>query len=216
MKLILLGAPGAGKGTQAERLSTKYNVPKLSTGDILRAEISNKSELGNKVKEIIEAGYLVDDLTMIELIKARLKQDDCAKGFILDGFPRTVPQAEAFDQLLSELPTSMGNFYVVLIDVKQEKLIKRLSGRFNCTDCGAIYNKANKLPIKDRVCDKCESVNFTQREDDKEGAVKLRLEIFSEKVKPLIKYYQDSNKLHVIDGLRDIDAIGQDIASILN
>lgn len=216
MKLILLGAPGAGKGTQAEKLAVKLDIPKLSTGDILRTEVSRGTELGKKVKSIMEAGYLVSDEIMIKLIQNRLEQDDCKKGFILDGFPRTIPQAEAFEKILDNLPTSMGDTHVLFLDVRQDELINRLSGRFSCKDCGANYHRLYNMPTQQGVCDKCGGKNLIQREDDKEEAVKIRLELYKEKILPVLQYYYDKGKLIRIHGEDTIEAISSEIASIID
>ncbi len=216
MKLILLGAPGAGKGTQAEKLAARLGVPKLSTGDILRAEVGRGTELGKKVKNIMEAGYLVSDEIMIELIQSRLEQADCKSGFILDGFPRTIPQAEAFEKILANLPKSMGDTHVLFLDVRQEELINRLSGRFSCKDCGANYHHLYNVPTQPEVCDKCGSKNLIQREDDKEEAVKIRLEVYKEKILPVLQYYYSKGELIRVHGEDTIEAISSEIASIID
>ncbi len=216
MKLILLGPPGAGKGTQAEKLAAQFDIPKLSTGDILRAEVGSKTELGKKVQHIMEAGYLVSDEIMIELIKNRLEQADCKKGFILDGFPRTIPQAEALDELLGALPKSMGDTHVLFLNVSPQELITRLSGRFSCQNCGANYHKLYNKPLQPGICDKCGGKNFILREDDKEDAVKIRLEVYKEKILPVLKYYDDNDKLIKVHGEDTIEAISGEIASIID
>lgn len=215
MKLILLGAPGAGKGTQAEKLAQKLGIPKLSTGDILRAEVAKGTALGNKVKNIMDAGYLVSDDIMIELIETRLEQPDCQTGFILDGFPRTIPQAEAFEVLLERLPESMGETHVLFLDVREDELISRLSGRFSCKDCGANYHKLYNKPKADGICDKCGSSNLFEREDDKEEAVKIRLAVFREKIIPVLEYYKAKGELQKINGMQTIDAISNEIAATI-
>jgi adenylate kinase len=212
MRIILLGAPGAGKGTQAERLAEIYNIPKLSTGTILREEVKSGSELGKQASAIIDAGALVSDDLMIELIKNRTAAADCKNGFILDGFPRTITQAEALEKLLSQMTGEQP--CVINMTVSKEELLKRLGGRFTCSDCGASYHKSFKLPKQEGVCDLCASNQFVQRKDDDEQSIIKRFEEYSQKTAPMIEYYQKKGILHSINGMRDIDIITKELKEI--
>lgn len=194
MKLILLGAPGAGKGTQAENISRHYNIPQISTGNILRAEIKAGTELGNKVKGIIEAGQLVPEEIVIAMVRERLKADDCANGYILDGFPRNVAQAEA-------LGTFAQMDAVLLITVPDEKIIARMSGRRTCPSCGATFHVESNPPKKEGICDLC-NAELTVRADDREEVVRDRLRVYHEQTEPLVEYY---SKLGLVR-----EVVGQD------
>lgn len=197
LRLILLGAPGAGKGTQAELISKEYNIPQISTGAILREEIANESELGKKVKQIIEEGMLVPDDIVVELIKNRLSQDDCAEGYILDGFPRTIPQAEALDNILSEMD---GQIDIVLsIDVDDEDIINRMSGRRICKNCGSSYHLKYNPSSVEGVCDKCQG-ELIIRKDDVPEVVADRLAVYHLKTAPLLGYYESQGKLRRAKG----------------
>lgn len=197
LRLILLGAPGAGKGTQAELISKDYNIPQISTGAILREEIANGSELGLKVKQIIEAGMLVPDDVVVELIKNRLSQDDCSEGYILDGFPRTIPQAEALDDILK---TMGGQIDIVLsIDVADEDIISRMSGRRICKDCGSSYHLKYNPPKNEGICDKCNG-ELIIRKDDVPEVVADRLSVYHQKTAPLLGYYEAQGKLRRAKG----------------
>jgi adenylate kinase len=211
--IILLGAPGAGKGTQAEKLSEEFGVPKLSTGEILRKEIETGSSLGKKIEGIMNAGHLVSDEIMIELIKNRITYPDCKNGFILDGFPRTIKQAEELEPILTA--SKKGELFVLNFDVAEEELIKRLSGRFSCKNCKAGYHKIYKQPTVAGVCDNCGSKEFIEREDDKPDAVKIRIKVYNEKTAPLVGYYKSTKRLSQIDGNRSIDEIFTQVRSIL-
>ncbi len=214
MNLILLGGPGAGKGTQAKKLIDKYQIPQISTGDILRAAVKEGTEMGKKAKEYMDAGKLVPDEVVIGIIKDRLAQPDCRKGFILDGFPRTVPQAEALDRVLADLGSKID--HVISIEVDEEELVTRLTGRRTCKnpDCGQMYHIKFSPPQKEGVCDKCGSELY-QRDDDNEATVRSRLATYNQATKPLIDYYQAKGLLRPIKGVGSIDDIFKQICSIL-
>ena len=208
MKLILLGAPGAGKGTQAEILCEKYNIPTVSTGAIIRESINSGSELGNKVKAIIEKGQLVSDDIVIEIIKERLSKDDCSNGFILDGFPRTIAQAEALDTLGVNIDS------VVSIEVSDESIIERLSGRRECSSCRATYHIVNN-PSKDGdVCEKC-GAGLIMRKDDEPETIANRLKVYHAETEVLKDFYDKKGMLVKIDGTQQISKITEDIAKAL-
>ena len=214
MNLILLGGPGAGKGTQAKKLIDKYRIPQISTGDILRAAVKDGTEMGKKAKEYMDAGKLVPDEVVIGIIKDRLAQADCKKGFILDGFPRTVPQAEALDKVLTGLGTKID--HVVSIDVDEEALVTRLTGRRTCknTVCGQMYHLEYSPPKKEGFCDKCGGELY-QRDDDNETTVRSRLATYNQATKPLIDYYLRKGLVRHIAGLGGIDDIFGKICGIL-
>ena len=197
LRLILLGAPGAGKGTQAELISKEYGIPQISTGAILREEIANESELGKKVKQMIEAGMLVPDDIVVELIRNRLSQKDCADGYILDGFPRTIPQAEALDEILKSMD---GQIDIVLsIDVADEDIIRRMSGRRICKNCGSSYHLQYNPSKTEGVCDKCGG-ELIIRKDDVPEVVADRLSVYHQKTAPLLGYYEAQGKLRRAKG----------------
>ena len=197
MKLILLGAPGAGKGTQAEIISERLSVPTISTGNIIRAALKAQTEMGVKAKEFIDKGLLVPDDVVIGIVRDRLKEDDCKNGFILDGFPRTVPQAQALDDMGIEIDK------VIDIHVPDEKIVQRLSGRRVCGGCGASYHLLYKKPEKDGVCNLC-GTQLVQRTDDREETVLERLKIYHEQTEPLVEYYRKKNKLVVVEGQEEV------------
>ena len=205
MNLIFVGPPGAGKGTQAKLICKEFDIPHISTGDMLRAAIREGTELGIKAKEYIDAGHLVPDEVVIGLVKERLSKDDCKKGFLLDGFPRTVAQAEELDEI-----TKIDD--VIMVDVPDAKLISRIAGRRSCSSCPAIYHVATYNKTTCREC----GGDIVQRPDDKEETVKKRLEVYHNQTKPLIDYYREKKILSAIDGDRDIHEIFDDIATILN
>jgi adenylate kinase len=213
MKLILLGPPGAGKGTQAKRLEQAHGIVQLATGDMLRAATASGSELGHRVKAIMDAGHLVPDEIIIEMIAERIAQPDCAGGFILDGFPRTVPQAEALDAMLAERGQSLD--HVILMKVDEAALVDRLSGRFSCGNCGASYHERYHRPRVDGVCDVCGSTNLVHRPDDRPEAVKTRFEAYRNQTAPILPYYRARGILRCVDGMADIDAVTQQIEQIL-
>ena len=200
MKIILLGAPGAGKGTQAQMICEKYQIPQISTGDIIREALSNGSDVGQKAKSFIEKGALVPDEVVIEMVKQRLSQADCKNGFVLDGFPRTIPQADA----LEEMGVSIDN--VVEISVAEEEIVKRISGRRTCKKCGASYHTEFKPSSKGDICEKC-GTPLVVRKDDNPESVKTRLEEYRSKTQPLKDYYEEKGKLTVIQGVGNIDDI---------
>lgn len=197
MKLILLGAPGAGKGTQAEIISEHLSVPAISTGNIIRAALKAQTEMGIKAKEFIDKGLLVPDDVVIGIIRDRLKENDCKNGFILDGFPRTVPQAQALDDMGIEIDK------VIDIQVPDEKIVQRLSGRRVCSGCGASYHLLYKKPEKDGVCNSC-GAQLVQRTDDREETVLERLKVYHEQTEPLVEYYRKKNKLVVVEGQEEV------------
>lgn len=211
MNIILLGPPGAGKGTQAKKIAENYKVPHISTGDILRENIGNNTPLGIKARSYMSRGELVPDELLITIIKERLSRQDCSNGFLLDGYPRTIPQADALQMILTE---SNRNIDVVLnIDVDDEELIKRLSGRRMCK-CGASYHVTFNMPEKDGVCNLCKGKLY-QREDDKEEAIKNRLIVYKKQTQPLIEYYMDKGLIRTIDGGQEILMIFEDIKKVL-
>ena len=197
MKLILLGAPGAGKGTQAEIISEKYNIPTISTGNIIRAALKNGTEMGLKAKSYIDAGNLVPDDVVIGIIKERLAQDDCENGYILDGFPRTIPQAEALDELGFAIDAALS------IEVADKEIVKRMSGRRVCEKCGASYHTEFKKPAKDGVCNLCGG-NLVIRKDDEPETVKNRLNVYHSETEPLKDYYAASGKLVIVEGQEEV------------
>ena len=198
MNIILLGAPGAGKGTQAEVICDRLNIPTISTGNIIRAALKTGTEMGLKAKSFIEAGQLVPDEVVIGIIKERLAEDDCKNGFILDGFPRTIPQAEALDALGVVIDK------VIDIEVTDEAIVKRMSGRRVCEKCGASYHMEFKLPEKEGVCDKCAGA-LVQRKDDHPDTVKARLEVYHNETEPLKSYYEAQGKLTIVEGQETIE-----------
>jgi|UniRef100_A0A7C3WHX3 adenylate kinase len=214
MNLILLGGPGAGKGTQAKKLIEKYQIPQISTGDILRAAVKEGTPLGKKAKEYMDAGKLVPDEVVIGIVEERLKQPDCQKGFILDGFPRTVPQAEALDRALQKMGSRID--HVINIEVDEEELVTRLTGRRTCKNpaCGMMYHIKFNPPKKEGVCDKCGSELY-QRDDDNETTVRSRLATYNQATKPLIDYYAAKGLLRTIKGVGSIDDIFQQICNII-
>ncbi len=212
MDLIFLGPPGAGKGTQAKMLVERYGIPQVSTGDILRAAVAEGTDLGKKAKEYMEAGKLVPDEVVIGIIEERLKQSDCEKGFILDGFPRTVPQAEALDKVLEKMGRKID--HVLTLDVPEEELIRRLTGRRTCKKCGAMYHIIFNPPKVEGVCDKCGGELY-QRPDDNEETVRSRLSVYEQQTSPLIDFYEKKGLVRKIDGRGEIKEIFDQIVKIL-
>ncbi len=210
MRLIMLGAPGAGKGTQAARVAAQLSIPHISTGDIFRANLKNGTELGLKAKEYMDAGKLVPDELTCDLVADRLQQSDCGGGFILDGFPRTIPQAEALDKVLEKLGVSID--YAVDIDVPDEAIVNRMSGRRACVGCGATYHIAFNPPKVEGVCDKC-GAKLILRDDDKPETVQTRLSVYHDQTQPLIDFYKKKDKLVQVDGTMPMDDV---FAAILN
>jgi len=212
MNLILLGGPGAGKGTQAKKLIDEYQIPQISTGDMLRAALADKTELGLKAKEYMDKGALVPDEVVIGLIEERLAQGDCKKGYILDGFPRTVKQAEALEKVLDKLGQKID--HVVSVEVDNEELVKRLSGRRTCRNCGAMFHVMFNAPRKDGVCDTCGGELY-QRGDDNEETVRNRLKVYEDQTAPLIDYYVKKGLLRGVPGMGSIDDIYGRIKAVI-
>ena len=212
MKIIMLGAPGAGKGTQAKQIADHYSIPHISTGDIFRANIKEGTELGKKAKEYMDKGALVPDELTCDLVMDRISQDDCKNGFVLDGFPRTIPQAEALEKALEAAGQKMD--YAIDVDVPDENIIGRMSGRRACLNCGATYHIVSIPPKKEGICDKC-GEKLVQRDDDKEETVKNRLNVYHEQTQPLIQFYQERDILRSVDGTRPMDEVFSAIQAIL-
>lgn len=212
MRLVLLGAPGAGKGTQAKILVEKYGIPQISTGDLLRAAVAAGTALGKEAKSYMDRGELVPDSVVLGMVEERLRQDDCKKGFILDGFPRNTKQAEALDSMLSSL--NMPLTAALSVDVPFDELMKRLTGRRTCKACGQMYNIYFSPPKKEGVCDKCGGELF-QRDDDKEETIKKRLEVYSAQTAPLIDYYNKKGILKSVQGTGSIDEIFKKVCEAL-
>jgi adenylate kinase len=212
MKIIMLGAPGAGKGTQAKQIAEKYTIPHISTGDIFRANIKEGTELGKKAKSYMDAGDLVPDELVCELVVDRIKQDDCAKGFILDGFPRTIPQAESLTAALKAIGQKMD--YAIDIEVPDENIISRMSGRRACVGCGATYHIVNIPPKTEGICDTC-GKELILRDDDKPETVKKRLDVYHNQTQPLIDYYTKEGILKEVDGTLPMNEVFDAVIRIL-
>jgi len=213
MNIILLGPPGSGKGTQAKRIEHTHGIVQLSTGDMLRATTDSGTEFGHRVKTIMDSGQLVPDDIIVEMIDHRIRQPDCGRGFILDGFPRNVPQAEALDAMLAEHNLKLD--HVILLDVDEAALVDRLSGRFTCTQCGASYHERYNRPSREGICDVCGSSEFVCRADDRPEAVKARFEVYNRQTAPILPYYRDRGILRRVDGMADIDGVTREIDNIL-
>ncbi len=212
MKIIMLGAPGAGKGTQAKMLAAKYDIPHISTGDIFRANIKNGTELGAKAKEYMDKGLLVPDELVVDLIMDRFKADDCKNGYILDGFPRTIPQAEALDKALSAVGESID--YAINVEVPDENIVNRMSGRRACVGCGATYHIKYSPTKVEGKCDTC-GAELIIRDDDKPETVLNRLNIYHEQTQPLIDYYSTKGVMKEVDGTVDMNVVFDSIVAIL-
>ena len=212
MKIIMLGAPGAGKGTQAKKIASKYNIPHISTGDIFRANIKNNTELGQKAKVYMDKGEYVPDELVVELIMDRFKEADCKNGYVLDGFPRTIPQAEALDKALSANGEQID--FAINVFVPDENIIKRMSGRRACVGCGATYHIQYNPTKEEGVCDVC-GEGLILREDDKPEIVQNRLTVYHEKTQPLIDYYTSKDILVEVDGTKDMEEVFSDIVNVL-
>ncbi len=212
MKIIMLGAPGAGKGTQAKLIADKYSIPHISTGDIFRANIKEGTELGKKAKEYMDKGALVPDELTCDLVMDRISQGDCKNGFVLDGFPRTIPQAEALSSALEKEGKSMD--FAIDIEVPDENIINRMGGRRACKGCGATYHIVNIPPKKEGICDRCGEA-LVLRDDDKPETVKNRLTVYHDQTQPLIDYYNKKNILHEVDGTMEMNDVFGAITAIL-
>ena len=212
MKIIMLGAPGAGKGTQAKQIAEKYHIPHISTGDIFRANIKNGTQLGKEAKKYMDQGMLVPDELTTNLLVDRIKNADCENGYVLDGFPRTIPQAECLDQALAKMNDAVD--YAINVDVPDENIICRMSGRRACLSCGATYHIQYHPPKADNTCDVCGS-QLVLRDDDKPETVKKRLEVYHGQTQPLMDYYAAKNILIQVDGTQDIDKVFADIVQVL-
>lgn len=212
MNLVLMGLPGAGKGTQAEKIVEKYNIPHISTGDMFRAAIKDGTELGLQAKSFMDKGALVPDEVTIGIVKERLSKDDCKEGFLLDGFPRTVAQAEALEDILSELNRPID--YVINVDVDKDILMERLTGRRICKECGATYHLVFNPPTQEGVCSRCGGELY-QRADDNADTVQNRLEVNLAQTKPLLSFYEDKGTLRNINGQQDINVVFEDVEKLL-
>ena len=212
MKIVMLGAPGAGKGTQAKMIAEKYSVPHISTGDIFRANIKNGTELGMEAKKYMDQGLLVPDELTVKILLDRVAQEDCKNGYVLDGFPRTIPQAEVLDKALTELGDSID--YAIDVNVPDENIIRRMGGRRACVNCGATYHVEYIPPKKDGICDTCGN-ELILRDDDKPETVKNRLDVYHKQTQPLIDFYQAKGILKTVDGTVDMKDVFAAIVTIL-
>ncbi|MCR5418906.1 MAG: adenylate kinase [Lachnospiraceae bacterium] len=212
MKIIMLGAPGAGKGTQAKLIAEKYGLPHVSTGDIFRANIKNGTELGKEAKKYMDAGALVPDELTVKILLDRVAQKDCEGGYVLDGFPRTIPQAQVLEDALAKLGESID--YAINVEVPDEAIVNRMSGRRACVSCGATYHIVNIPPKKEGICDVCGS-ELILRDDDKPETVRKRLEVYHEQTQPLVDFYQNKGVLREVDGTKTMEEIFDSIAKIL-
>ena len=212
MKIIMLGAPGAGKGTQAKMIAAKYQIPHISTGDIFRSNIKNGTELGKKAKSYMDQGLLVPDELTCDLVVDRIGKEDCVNGFILDGFPRTIPQAHALDEALKKMGTAMD--YAINVDVPDESIVTRMGGRRACTGCGATYHVVFNAPKTEGICDVC-GEKLIIRDDDQPATVQKRLDVYHEMTQPLIDYYEKQGIVRTVDGTQKMDDVFESIVKLL-
>ena len=212
MKIIMLGAPGAGKGTQAKMIADKYHLPHISTGDIFRANIKEGPELGKQAKEYMDRGALVPDELTVKILLDRVSADDCKNGYVLDGFPRTIPQAEVLDEALTKLGDAVD--LAINVEVPDESIVRRMSGRRACLKCGATYHIEHIPPKKEGICDVCGEA-LVQRDDDKPETVQKRLTVYHEQTAPLIEYYGNKKILKEVDGTKDMEAVFADITKLI-
>ena len=212
MKIIMLGAPGAGKGTQAKMIADKYQVPHVSTGDIFRANIKEGTELGREAKTYMDKGLLVPDELTVKILLDRVAKEDCKNGYVLDGFPRTIPQAEVLDKALSEMGDAID--YAIDVEVPDENIVRRMSGRRACLACGATYHIVHVPPKKEGICDRC-GKELVLRDDDKPETVKNRLEVYHDQTQPLIDFYTKKGILKIVDGTQDMNDVFAAIVTIL-
>lgn len=212
MKIIMLGAPGAGKGTQAKMIASKYGVPHISTGDIFRSNIKNGTELGMEAKKYMDQGLLVPDELTVKILLDRIAQEDCKNGYVLDGYPRTIPQAEVLEKALKEINDDID--YAINVDVPDENIINRMGGRRACVTCGATYHMVHVPPKKEGICDTCGS-SLILRDDDKPETVKNRLDVYHKQTQPLIDFYQERGKLKNVDGTVAMEDVFASITAIL-
>ena len=212
MKIIMLGAPGAGKGTQAKMIAEKYGIPHISTGDIFRYNIKNGTELGKEAKKYMDQGLLVPDELTVKILLDRVAKDDCKNGYVLDGFPRTIPQAEVLEEALTKLGDRID--YAINVEVPDENIVKRMGGRRACVNCGATYHIEHVPPKKEGICDKC-GAELILRDDDKPETVTKRLSVYHEQTRPLISFYADKHVLYTVDGTQNMEQVFEAITKIL-
>lgn len=212
MNIILIGPPGVGKGTQAKFLVEAYNIPQISTGDMLRANVRDATPLGTEAKQYMNAGQLVPDAVILGMMKSRFNEPDCNAGYILDGFPRTIPQAEGLDNLLNDMGQQIDS--VLVLNVNHEEIIKRLSSRRSCKECDTVYNLIFDPPASENKCDKCDGILY-QRDDDKPETIRQRLDVYSNQTSPLITFYSEKGLVQTIDGTGKIDEVKERIFSVL-
>lgn len=212
MKIVMLGAPGAGKGTQAKMIAERYQIPHISTGDIFRMNIKNGTELGKEAKTYMDAGKLVPDELTVKILLDRVSNEDCKNGYVLDGFPRTIPQAEVLTDALNKLNDKID--YAINVDVPDENIVNRMGGRRSCPSCGQVYHVVHMPPKQDGVCDKC-GAGLVQRDDDKPETVSQRLHVYHDQTQPLIEYYEKAGVLKNVDGTKDQEEVFEAITGIL-